>query len=308
MSMRRLWFAALTISIWWAIFSSRSVVAVPAAPGADDVIARYVGTTPGTASGHKVLMLGVTVVSNGKNARIPIPNEDPKKIGDAVPKADLDTAIKKLTVGQVVKISIDPANKDYGPCLSTIEPYDTKPGEDTPNGYVFSKTFPGPNDTIKAVVLTKFGVEYSFTIGTVKDEKGAQVQDPDLVAAVGKLSPDAGVWVQTVGKKIVAIEPYAEPQTGKVTKLIDADVNGHKVKSAEIDGDDGKPVTVYVPGKEVGKAFVPDNLVLAQLAKVKVGSQVEFRAHEDGDKLWLREISAVKAGAKKPAEAMPAKK
>jgi hypothetical protein len=157
------------------------------------------------------------------------------------------------------------------------------------------------------VVLTKYGVERTLTVAMHKGEKG-QEADPDLVAAIGKLQEGAPVWIQAQGKTLNIIEPYVEPQSGKISKFGDTEVDGHKVKSADIETDGGKTVTVLVPGKAAGKAFVPDATVMAEYGKVKAGNEVEFRVHEDGDKLWLREISAVKTPAKKPMEKAAADK
>jgi hypothetical protein len=297
MSMRRISLAALAVSVL-------TLIAACGSARAEDVIARFMGTAPGVANTHPVTMVGVTLMSTGKNITIPIPNEPNNKKGSALaPQKNLDEAIKKLTVGQIVKVSVD-ATKDYGQALTAIAPYNPKPGEDTPNGYVFSKTVDkivGKN-TLTTVVLTKFGVEHSFTIAMRRDDKGESEQDPDVVEVFSKLTADSPVWVQTVGKSVVAIEPYTEPKTGKLGKSSDVDVDGHKVRSAEIATDDGRTVTVMVPGKESGKTFVSDTLVMGQLAKVKPGSQVTFRVREDGDKMWLREILAVKPEPKKPTE------
>jgi hypothetical protein len=292
MSNLRIWFAAFAVSMALALAGSQSA-------WAEDMVVRFEGTSTGNAKGHAVaILLASQPGKSGGTAKIFVPNQDLKAM-KPTPRTELDGVIKKLTVGQIIKISVDDT-KEYGLALTSIMPYDAKPGEDTPNGYVFSKSFPGKKDgTLGAIILTKFGVEYSFGVAMRKDEKGAQVQDPDVIAAINGLKEDSGVWVQLAGKNIVAIEPYTAPLTGKVGKLLEADVDGHKVKSAEIETDGGKTVTIYVPGKEVGKSFVPDSLVLAQLNKVKAGSSVEFRVHEDGDKMWLREITAVKAA--KPA-------
>ncbi|HET6250026.1 MAG TPA: hypothetical protein VFE47_20210 [Tepidisphaeraceae bacterium] len=301
MTSRRIFLAALALSLA-SISSAFAADAVPM-----DIIARFDGVSQGSVSGKPVTLIGVTVLSNGKTARVPLPNMEVKKGEKPMPKKELDDAVRKLAVGQIIRFSVEP-NKELGTVLASVDVYDLKPGEDTPKGYVFSQTFDKTvgKTTTTTVVLTKFGVEHTFTVAMRRGENG-QEQDPDVVAAITKLTPGTGVWVQTQGKSVItAIEPYTEPKTGKMGKISETEVDGHKVKSAEID-QDGKTITVMVPGREVGKAFVQDPIVAGQLGRVRPGAEVQFRVHEDGDKMWLREIETVKPGPKKPAEKPPAK-
>jgi hypothetical protein len=293
MNVRRIGLASLLATI--------CVLLSAAAPAwAEDVIAQFEGSGPGNAGGHMVTMVGLKILVNKKTMAFAIPNDEPKKGETAKPKKELDDAVKKLTKGQYVKAGV--ATSSLGPTLVSIEAYDAKPGEDTENGYVFSKTFEKAGG--KTVIFTKFGQEYSFVVPTRKGEKGVMELDPDIAAAVDKLTEGSSYWVQKVGNKLSAVEPYTDPQVGKLIKIKDTEVDGHKVPSADVETDGGKTVTLLVPVKAVGKSFVTDTVVNSELHRVHLNTMVEFRTHEDGGNTWLREImTAPKTTEKKPADA-----
>lgn len=255
---------------------------------ADDVVARYVGTSQGSSGGHSVAVLRAKTMA-GSNVSLVIPNDDPKKPTPTPSKEIMDT-LKGLKPGQLLKISVDKDPKQ-GIILRSVDEYKPQPGEDTPNGYVFSKSIekPAGKSSTTMVVLTKFGQEFTFAVPAKRGEGGVMESDPDVMASLSKLQTEAPVWAQHRGNQLLAIEPYTEPQTGKLVKLSVTEVDGRKVKSTEVD-QDGKSVTLLVPGKAVGKRWVPDSTVTSQLARVHAGSMVAFRTHEDGDKTWLREI------------------
>ena len=202
-------------------------------------------------------------------------------------------------------------SKELGPTLTSITPYDAKPGEASVNGYVFQKTFEKPSGKSQntSVSLTKFGKEYRFSVPMKKGEKGELAEDPDILAAIGKLQEGNSVWVKTAGSKLVIIEPYNDPLLGKLDKLSTTEVNGVKIPSADIQTDDGKTITVLVPGTRRGKMFVVDSAVSAELHKIKPSSAVQFWSHDDGENhVWLREISLAPKASDTPPPAAPTKK
>ncbi|HZK81089.1 MAG TPA: hypothetical protein VFC46_08485, partial [Humisphaera sp.] len=253
MRVRRIALAAFTVTFCVFLWAASSV-------RADDVIAQYEGSGPGNAGGHSVTMVGLKLIAGKKNVSVAIPNDEPKKGETAKPKKELDDAVKKLTKGQYVKAGV--AISTLGPTLVSIEAYDAKPGEDTENGYVFSKTFEKAGG--KTVIFTKFGQEYSFAVPMVKGQKGMEL-DPEIAAAVDKLTEGSSYWVQKVGNKLSAIEPYTDPQVGKLLKVKDKDPEGKKVLEADIEMDGGKTITVKVPSKTVGKATILDSIVSSEL-------------------------------------------
>jgi hypothetical protein len=300
MIMRRISLFALAASAFMLVAATGAL--------AEDVMARFEGTEQGNRGGQQVTIVVATALANGQRIKLAVPNETPrgaKAPATPAPKKEIMTAVGKLKAGDICKLDVGKEGT-LGFVVTSIEPYDAKPGEDTPNGYVFSKTYDKPGKVASTlVVLTKLGVEHQFTIAMKKDEKGVMAQDPDVVAAIGKLQPGNTVWIQQQGKSVLTvIEPYVEPQNGKLGKVGETEIDGHKVPSAEVETDGGKTVTLLVPVNQVGKLFVPDRTIKAELGKVRMGSQVQFRVHEDGDKLWLREITPAPA---KPA-ALPEKK
>ncbi|HZL35012.1 MAG TPA: hypothetical protein VFC78_06865 [Tepidisphaeraceae bacterium] len=277
---RKTWIAAVVVGSAFAFSPARGL--------AEDVVARYAGTAQGNSHGHAVMMLRVTTMG-GSVVSVPIPNGDAKK-ATPTPSKDVMDMLKAMKRGTLVKISVEKDEK-LGMQLQSVDEYKPQPGEDTPNGYVFSKTIdkPAGKTTNTIVVLTKFGQPFPFTVPLKKGDGGVMAPDPELMDTITKLQADSPVWAQHKGNQLLAIEPYTEPQLGKVTKMGETEVDGHKVRSAEVD-QDGKVTTLLVPGKALGKRWVPDSLVLAQLAHVRAGAMVAFRTREDGDKVWLREI------------------
>ena len=272
---------------------------------ADEVVAKFVGNALQNRGGQQVQVVAVEVLANNRTMQLAIPNDKGRKAGDKpYPRKELFDVVSKLHPGSVVKVDGAVSN-DLGPTLTSIEEYETKPGEDTPNGYVFSKTFEKPGRVPQTtVILTKFGKEITVVVPTHRNEKGETELDPQIMDSLGKLSEGNSVWALMQGTKLAAIEPYSDPQVGKLVKIGDTEVDGNKVPSAEVEMDGGKTVTLLVPVHASGKAFTPDVAVNAQLHKVRLNSDVSFRTHEDGDKLWLREIlPAPKAPAAPPERA-----
>lgn len=272
----------------------------------ENFVAIYQGTTSGISAGHQVTKVAVIVLPNKLDALLPEAMEEGKGKTPAKTLPALDNAVKKLQQGDYVKIGVDRTN--LGITLMSIERYDPKPGEMSDGGYIFSKTKEKMRGgtTLTTIVLTKFGKEFEFAIPLVKGDKpGEMVQDPEIVKAIGALQEGSSVWAQTTGgtsnPKIVAIEPYTDPQVGKLLKIKETEIDGHRVPQAQVDNE-GKEISLLVPGKVVGKMFVPDRAINAELYKLRPGAQIEFRAHDDGGNLWLREIGI----APKELDAPPA--
>lgn len=292
----RLWLGAVALGV--AVIGSFA--------GAEDIVVRYRGTSKGTAHGHPVTMLDIASL-DGASTAVAIPNDEGKT---PQPRKELMTVVGKLQPNAIVKVGIEPSS--LGPTLTSIEPYDAKPGEDTPHGYVFEKTYEKPGKTpVTTIFLTKFGKEYPFTVSTRRNPDTKQMeQDPEVMDAVAKLQEGNSVWISALGSKLVAIMPYTEPSIGKIVKIGDTEIDGHKVPSADIETDNNKTVTVVVPVKPVGKNVVPDATVNGQLHKFRPQAEVAYRVREDAktkDLLWLMEISAAPKNSEKPASKVPEK-
>jgi hypothetical protein len=256
----------------------------------ETVVARFVRAQRGAVNGKPHLMV-VAEAAGGQTVQVAVPNADE---GRAYfdPSRGMADAIEELKQGDLVQLTLEPSrNGPRNLVLRSVKPYELKPGEDTPNGYVFKgsdeKDYGSRKVTI--VQLEKLGQKLTVAIPEKKAEKGTSKPDPELLSAVNELKEGDPVWAELSGKTLVAIEPYTEPQQGKLLKFSEIEVDGHKVRSAEID-EDGKSVTALVPGKASGRAWTPDLTVMRQLARVRPGSMIQFRAKEDGDKIWLRSI------------------
>jgi len=319
MNLRRLVFSAFAASLFFFL-STAMAAPTPAPAGNEDIMAKFMGSTKGNANGSECTIVGLQLLNGSKNVQIAVPNETPRAAvkgappSAPTPKKDIIAVVNKLKPGtSIIKFTAESAKSGPMPQFVTIEEYDAKPGEDTPNGYVYAKTYDKPlgKITLTLVVLTKFGVEHPFKLPMKKNDKGEQEQDPELVAQLAKIPIGSAVWISSKGlganAELTAIEPYVDPQIGKITKFSDMEIEGHKVPTAEIEVEGGKSVTVIVPLITKGKVSAPDTAIAASLRKFKVNSQVAFRTHEDGDKLWLREITvAPKVTAAAPDKKMDA--
>jgi hypothetical protein len=253
----------------------------------DEGILRYRGMTQGAINGHRYIIVQAEV-PGGRAVQLAIPNADENR-NAANPIPELRDTFKSLKPGDLIRVTLQASSPM--PLVRVVEPYEARPGEETPNGFVFKSSYEQPAGKLKTtmVELTKLGQQITVAVPTRRNEKGEMESDPDILAAVGLLKEGDAVWAQINGKTLVAIDLYKDPETGKLLKLGETDIDGHKVRSAEVD-QNGKSITLLVPTRQSGRNFTPDVNVLRELQRLRPSTMVEFRTHEDGDKLWLREI------------------
>jgi len=238
---------------------------------------RYKENKKVRVQGEEHVVLLVEAPRGGHPGRLVVPNEDGK------PKKDLMSAVDGLSAGSLIQATTQ--NEKGAPMLQTVASYSTKPGEDTPNGYVFIESKPakeGSKD--QAVVLSKLGEK---TTVAVPGDADASVTD-----VVQKLKKQDPVWVDlSPGRQptLLAILPYEEPKTGKLLKVAPADVEGHKGFEAQID-DNGKITHALIPGKMHNKVWVTDQRVLSSARRLRAGSEIRYRVQEVSGTTWLREI------------------
>ncbi|MDB5329726.1 MAG: hypothetical protein JWP03_877 [Phycisphaerales bacterium] len=287
--------------IWLAVVVAGLCMLSPALGKDEETVAKFGAMSKGNAAGHQAYMI-IALGVNGKQLSLVVPNEDDRK-PMPVPKAEVYDVAKGLKSGDWIKVSYD----SMPPLLviKTLETYTLKPGEDTPNGYVFRGA--ADKEVGKAkntyVTVTKFGQEMVFAIATRKIEKGGTEPEPELQTAANNFKEGDAVWIQLQGKTVTAIEPYTQPLTGKVVKVSETEVDDHKTPSAEVD-QEGKTLTLLVPGKLNGKIWTPDPKLAGEVKKLKPGAAIQFRTHEEGDKVWVREIGLAPKGP--PAPKAPA--
>ena len=252
-------------------------------------------------SGHKHIAVSALSLTSGRPMRLMVPNVNQNS---NEPNADVAASVNTLKPGDVFKAEIW---QEYGaPAIRKLDPVETKPGEDNPHGYVFVES--AADATPPVVRLTKYGQDVELTIPRVKGEKGQMEPDPAVQEQLQKFKKGEVVYVLLQGRSPVlqAIYPYKEPQSGKLTKIADQEVDGQKVPAVEIEGDDGKTVTALVPGKTVNKKWVPDANVMRLVHAVRPKTQVQFTTADQGDKTYLLDIQ--KAAAVPASEKMRAGK
>ncbi len=97
------------------------------------------------------------------------------------------------------------------------------------------------------------------------------------------------------GRPVISeIFPYKDPQTGKVTKVAQTDVEGTsgKTSSVDIETSDGKTITALVPGKVTNKRFVADAVLMRDVHQMKPGTEVQYLSRSDNGKTYLVELTA----------------
>jgi hypothetical protein len=213
----------------------------------------------------------------------------------ADPDPDIQTTVDKLQKGDVVKVKLAPWNGLMA--IDYVKKVEVTPAEENPHGFVFEEFYNEPNTGAPIARLVKFGESYEFTFPPVKDEKGKLQPDPAMVDAVQKFKKDEQLYVTFYpsgpGRPIIATAmfPYHEPQTGKVTKLSEQEVEGGKTPALDIESSDGKSVTALVPGKVNNKRFTPDSVLAREARRFKPGTEVVYMTRDDNGKTYLVEIN-----------------
>jgi hypothetical protein len=243
--------------------------------------------------------------------------QDKNKLPKYDPRAGVKEGVDKVKPGEYLKVE-PKAGRDPIPWIDKAEPYTPKEHEEEPGAYVLYDAYKetvGKTEMF-VVKLVKFGANLECYAQMVKDGKDS-VPDPDVVKVAEEImnrsSGDAkkrevveATVSQSRGQVVVTrIDASRPPKPGKFTKLAEADVDGNKGQAVELD-QDGKAVTLPLPGKMVGAKWVTDADLLADAKKLKPGAAVVFKTRDVGDKSYLRYLEpAPKETAKKDKE--PAK-
>lgn len=252
-----------------------------------DQLMRFVEAKEGALYNKKRTFALFAPLNGGRQVTAVIGGKDPRD-----PDPDIQTTVDKLQKGDVVKMTLAPWNGMMA--IDYIKKIDVKPAEETPHGFVFQESYTDPNNSAETLIrVTKFGESYELRIQDVRDEKGKAQTDPALADTVSKLKGGEPVYVVAAGRPPIVsmIFPYKDPQTGKVTKVSQVEVDGGKTSAMDIETNDGKSVTALVPGKMNGKRFVPDSMLMNQTHSLKPGTEVQFTARDDNGKTYLVEIA-----------------
>jgi len=256
-------------------------------------VVKYVGHKEKVQyQGKLVMVLAVEPLSgSSRPMELIVKNHDMNK-RDYNPVVNTDN-LNALQKGDAIKIELDDSKPK--PFVTYLRKYDLKPGEENPKTYVFEITMEKGEgrQTYNAVVLSKFDQMTTCAIPQKKGKEGQPEPDPEMMAMVSKLNRgdlvEAEIREARPVPMLVHIDRFAPPHTGKFLKLAEEEVDGQKTSAVEIERE-GKTVKALVPGKLQSKKWVPDAKVLAAARKLKPDAEVVYRAREDGDKLWLKEI------------------
>ena len=229
---------------------------------------------------------------HGRVVRLLVANTDPK--GPFDPVADQNQLITSLKAGDLVQASWDAA--DGVNTISAIAPYTPKPGELTPNGYVYVHSEPKADKSPDLVVtLDKLGEITQWALPAAKDDSGQMVRDPGIDQTLGALHEGDSVWADISpgsSPTLAALLPYGEPQTGKLVKTEVLDVSGHRQPAVQID-QNGTVMEAEVPVAFKDGKWAVDLRIMSEVRRCKVGEAVLFRVQLVEADNWLRAIEPV---------------
>jgi hypothetical protein len=241
-------------------------------------------------TGQHLVLLGT--LPHGRVVRLLVANTDPK--GPFDPVGDQNQLIASLKAGDLVQASWDTA--DGVNTISAIAPYTPKPGELTPNGYVYVHSEPKSEKSPDLVVtLDKLGEVTKWAVPAAKDDNGETARDPGIDQTLGNLHEGDSVWADISpgsSPTLVALLAYAELVSGKLVKTEVLDVSGHKQPAVQID-QNGTVMEAEVPGSMKNGKWAVDLRIMSEVRRCKVGEAVLFRVQLVEADNWLREIVPV---------------
>jgi hypothetical protein len=224
---------------------------------------------------------------HGRVTRLVVAN-DPA--GPFAPVADQAQLISSLKPGDLIQASWDTVGTVN--TISAIARYTPKPGELTPNGYIFVKAQSKDQSSNLTVVLNKLGDVTNSIAPVEKDANGDTHRDPLIDTTVAALHEGDPVWVDlSTGSAptLLAILPYADPTAGKLVKIDTTEVNGNRAPTVEIDAN-GVGVPAVIPGKLVNGKWIPNIRIASAAHRCKSGAAIFYRVQQDGTTIWLRDI------------------
>jgi hypothetical protein len=250
----------------------------------------------------------VTILTvDGKRLQIGVENADEDKYTVDPVLVVLDQ-IKALNPGDMAKVVYDSYDDKTG-MLYSISPYVMEPGMELPNAFVFHESRDQTEDqkSFTVVAMKRFEQDYTFVVAGTQDAAGNVTPDPDLMASIGKLKDGQLVLIDAIQGQpypiLRSIEAYTPPQIGTLKAVKFAELNGNRTTEADIEVD-GKPVTVFVPGRLDGKRWIVDDKILADVRRLRLNTPVQFRVvSDDTGNSVLREIKTAPKDAPKPAGA-----
>lgn len=196
--------------------------------------------------------------------------------------------------------------------IDDAEPYLLTEHEEEPGVFVYDGSFlddleaGGQKVEIYAIELIKLGRPIKAMAPMVPEGK-KMIPDPVLMAQAEELmkayrenaktrNAPKMVIEATISQQgeyffVTAIDAYQAPRTGTLTKVTEVDIDGNKGQAVEID-ENGKAVTMLIPGKLVGKRWVTDFGIAAFAKKAKPGTPVIFKTRDVDQKSFVRSLVA----------------
>jgi hypothetical protein len=298
---------ATILALGPGLFAATGVVVPPGPTGKNgnnmakgqeqkDQIMRFYASQEVTFYNKKRTMAIFTQLDGTRPLKTVVGGKDPKD-----PDADIQTTVDKLQKGDVVKMTLAQWNGVMA--IDYIKKVDVKPAEENPHGFIFQEFYNEQGSGAPIIRVTKYGESYELTIQNVKDDKGKMAPDPALMDDVQKFKMGDAVYIEaTQGRPPIISEifPYKDPQTGKVAKVAQTDVEGGgKTSAIDIEASDGKTITALVPGKVTNKRFVADAVLMRDVHNMKPGTEVQYLTRDDNGKTYLVELTrAPKTAAK----------
>lgn len=252
-------------------------------------VLKFVASKDLSIGGHKRVAVGFTPIDSTRQIQTLVAFKDDKSYET---DEKIEATVGSLKPGDYVETEIVTMNG--APTLKYAKKIEVKPGEETPHGFVYQESYNDQQTGAPLVRLTKLGQSYEVTLPNVRGEKGKLEPDPDMVNAVQALKASELVYAQIAPGRVptlMAIFPYKETQTGKVTKVSEQEVTDGKTEAVEIETADGKSVTALAPGKVNNKRWTPDPIISRLVHGLKPGTEVTFLTRDQDGKQFLVEIA-----------------
>lgn len=280
-------------SIWvirWIIFALALFAAGEVAGAADEQVYRFSSSRRMNVQGHDHL---VVVAENPKTrhpVRLIIPNTDAVRYD---PNPAMSELVKRLEAGVLITAAV--TAEDGVATLNSLSVYTPKPGEDSPNGYVFVSSTPKDDTHELLVTLSKFGQTEQVRVAPEAEDHGTPQPDERVAGELHQVKAGDVVWIHLQPGKapaLLEIVPWTEPRQGKLLKVVPAQVEDNNGYAVEIE-DAGQTLRCLVPGRMQNKRWVTDQRLLSDARKLRAKSDVLFRVRQAGSATYLLEINPV---------------
>lgn len=272
-------------------FALIALINIPSVAAEKGDVFKFLGGGEGNAAGHKAAFVNLQPLTGGAPVRLFVANDDKNQ-----PRSEIIGKLKDLQPGQLVRVELEKWNGN--PAVRSIEQVTVKPGEDTPHGFVFAEAYQDLKTHQQVVKLTRYGQPVVVAVPMTKDGPDAALMD-----RVNKFKEGDVVLAQLASGRVpqlLSIYPYSAPQTGKVQKVEEKEVEGQKRTAVVIDAE-GKTVTALVPGKTVNKRWQSDPQIQRAAKSVRPGTEVDFISLDDDGKTLLIDIQKARPAPKETA-------